>query len=202
MPPREVEMDDRPLPCLHQDRDGCRRPPHGAAVRYSVKSRPAAVLLEGASELGARTDLELPEDAAEVSLDRVLGHEERLRDLAVGHPFGGQARDAQFRGGEVAAALGGVSARAGTGGDEFIVGARGDRLRTAGTGQFERLAEWLARVGAPAGAADRGAQLEPSSPRRSRRRFPSRRRDRNRSPAAVSSTTWDVNRRRESWPRG
>ena len=117
-------------------------------------------MLQGASELRARSDLELPEDAAEVSLDRVLGNEERLRDLSIGLSFGGQARDAEFRGGEVAAALGGVSARAGTRADELIVGARGDRLRTTDTGQFERLAEWLARVGAPAGAADRSAQLD------------------------------------------
>jgi hypothetical protein len=105
-------------------------------------------------------DLELPEDAAEVSLDRVLGNEQRLRDLAVRHSFGGQTRDAQFRGGKVAAALGGVSARAGTGSDELIVGARGDRVRAAETRQFERLAEWLAGLGAATGAAGCGAQLD------------------------------------------
>jgi len=40
------------------------------------------------------------------------------------------------------------------------VGAHGNGVGAAGTGQLERLAEWLARVGASAGAADRGAQLE------------------------------------------
>jgi hypothetical protein len=105
-------------------------------------------------------DLELSKDAAEVSLDRVLGHEERLRDLAVCHPFSGQTRDPKLRGGEVAAALSRVSARAGTHGDELVVGALGDRVRTADTGQFEPFAESLARVGAPACSAHRGAQLD------------------------------------------
>src|SRR5262249_3541763 len=140
-----------------QDRADCLARPHGTTVRYSVK---AWRRLESAGELRARTDLELAEDGAEVSLDRVLGNEERLRDLAVGHPFGGQTRHASFRGGEVAATLGRVSAGAGTCGDELIVDARGDRVRTAATGQFERLAERLARIGAPAGAADRGSQLQ------------------------------------------
>src|SRR5207247_11253716 len=107
-----------------------------------------------------RTDLEVPEDAAEVRLDGVLGEEERLCDLAVGHSLGGHASDAQLGGCEVAAALGRVSARAGAGGDELVVGAYSHCVGTAGAGQVERLAEWLARVGAPAGAAGRRAQLE------------------------------------------
>src|SRR5438105_3652812 len=124
------------------------------------EKRAARARLEGASELRARTDLELAEDAAEVSLDRVLGQEEGLRDLAVGRPLGGHASDAQLRGGEMAAALGGVSARASTGCDELVVGAHSNRVGTAGTGHLERLAKWLARIGAPAGATGRRAQLE------------------------------------------
>src|SRR6476620_2491119 len=65
---------------------GSRRLPGAASRRGGEvfrESRPAAVL-QGASELRARTDLELPEDAAEVSLDRVFGDEERLRDLSIG----------------------------------------------------------------------------------------------------------------------
>jgi hypothetical protein len=129
-------------------------------VRNSVRSAPPQELLEGASELRARTDLELAEDAAQVRLDGVLGEEERLCDLAVGHSLGSHASDAQLGGGEVAAALGRVSTRAGAGGDELVVGAHSNRVGTAGTGQVKRLAEWLARVGAPAGAANRRAQLE------------------------------------------
>ena len=116
--------------------------------------------LEGASELRARADVELAEDAAEVSLDRVLGQEEGLRDLAVGHPLGGHSCDAQLGGGEGAAAFGRVSARARTGGDELVVGAYCNGVGAAGTGQLERLSERLARFGAPTGAADRRAQLE------------------------------------------
>src|SRR5436190_6616570 len=63
------------LSARDQDRVGCRWPPHGEAVRYSVKY-PGPGGLQGAGELGARTDLELPEDGAEMSLDRVLGDEE------------------------------------------------------------------------------------------------------------------------------
>ena len=44
-----------------------------------------------------------------------------------------------------------VPAGTGTGCDELLVGAGGDRVGAAGTGLFERLAEWLACVGAPAG---------------------------------------------------
>jgi hypothetical protein len=95
-----------------------------------------------------------------VSLDGVLGQEERLCDLAVGPPLGGHASDAQLGGGEVTAALGGVPARTGTGRDELVVGTHGNRIGAAGTGQLERLAERLARVAAPAGAAGGGAQLE------------------------------------------
>src|SRR5512132_4048795 len=114
------------------------------------EKRAAQELLEGASELRARTDLELAKDVAEVRLDGVLGEEERLCDLAVGHSLGGHASDAQLGGGEMAAALGGISAGAGAGCDELIVGAHSNRVGTAGTGQLERLAEWLARVRAPA----------------------------------------------------
>ena len=74
--------------------------------------------------------------------------------------LGGHTSDAQLGGGEVAAALGGVSAGAGAGCDELVVGAHGNRVGTAGAGQLERLAEWPARVGAPAGAAGRRAQFE------------------------------------------
>src|SRR5262245_42072471 len=88
-------------------------------------------LLEAATELRARPDVELAEDAAEVSLDRVLREEERLCDLTVGHSLGGHASDTQLRGGEVAAALGGVAAGPGTGCDEFFVGARSNRVGTA-----------------------------------------------------------------------
>jgi len=40
------------------------------------------------------------------------------------------------------------------------VGAHSDRVGAAGTGKLERLAEWLARVGALAGASGRRAQFE------------------------------------------
>src|SRR5262249_39065514 len=81
--------------CRNQDRGACGRPPHGAPVRNSVRSGRLA-LLEGAGKLRSRAEVELAEDAAEVSLDGVLGEEERLRDLTVGHPLGGHASDAQL----------------------------------------------------------------------------------------------------------
>src|SRR5437773_7206089 len=105
-----------------QDRGVCGQPPHGAPVRNSVRNRAGpGELLEGASELRARPDVELAEGAAKVSLDCVLGQEEGLRNLAVGHPLGGHASDAELGSGEVAAALNGISAGAGTGSDELVV---------------------------------------------------------------------------------
>src|SRR5215831_689451 len=95
-----------------------------------------------------------------VRLDRVLRHEEALSDLSVRHSLGSHTRDAHLGSSEVAAALRGVATRTGAGGDELVVGTRSDRVGTAGTCQLERLAEWLTRIGAPAGAADRGAELE------------------------------------------
>ena len=49
----------------------------------------------------------------------------------------------------------GISAGSRTGCDELVVGSHGNGVGTAGAGQLERLAEWLARLGAPAGASDR-----------------------------------------------
>jgi hypothetical protein len=51
----------------------------------------------------------------------------------------------------MAATLGRVSAGAGTGCDELVVGAHSNRVGTADMGQVERLAKWLAGVGAAAG---------------------------------------------------
>src|SRR6185437_3750821 len=103
---------------------GSRRPAEAASRKHPEVFREAggAGGLQGAGELRARADPELPKDAAEVSLDRVLGDEERLRDLAVRHSFSGQTCDAQLGGGEVAAALAGISARTRTGSDQLLVG--------------------------------------------------------------------------------
>src|SRR4051794_21594265 len=49
----------------------------------------ALPLTQRAGELRARADVELAVAAREVHLDRLLGQEERLRDLLVGHPLGG-----------------------------------------------------------------------------------------------------------------
>ena len=95
-----------------------------------------------------------------MSLDGVLGQEQGLRDLSVGHRSGRHAGHAQLGGGEVAAALGGISAGSRTGCDELVVGSHGNGVGTAGAGQLERLAEWLARLGAPAGASGRRPQFE------------------------------------------
>jgi hypothetical protein len=94
-----------------------------------------------------------------MSLDGVLSQEQGLRDLAVGHRVGRHAGHPQLGGSEVAAALGGISAGSRTGCDELVVGSHGNGVGTAGAGQLERLAEWLARLGAPAGASDRCPQL-------------------------------------------
>jgi hypothetical protein len=49
--------------------------------------------------------------ARQVHLDRLLGHEQGLRDLAVREPVGGHARDAGLAGGQPAAALDRAAAR-------------------------------------------------------------------------------------------
>src|SRR3712207_4147235 len=55
---------------------------------------------EPLAERLARGHVELAEDLGEVALDRARGDEERLRDLAVREPLGGQLRDAQLAGRE------------------------------------------------------------------------------------------------------
>src|SRR5262249_43071511 len=95
-----------------------------------------------------------------VSLDRVLGHEEALSYFAVGHSLGGHTSDAQFRGREGVTTFGGVPARARTCRNELVVRARRDGVRTAGTGQLERLAQRLACVGASSDAAGCRPELE------------------------------------------
>ena len=116
--------------------------------------------LEGSSELRSRVDVELAEDAPEVRLDGVLGQEQGLCDLPVCHSVGGEASDAELGGCEIAAALDRVTARPGARCDQLVMGARGNRVRAAGTGECECFAEWLACICALAGASRRRAELE------------------------------------------
>src|SRR4051794_90793 len=60
---------------------------------------------QGACEWGARADVELPVAAGEVYFDRLLGHKQRLGDVAVRAALGGEPRDPELAGREPAAAL-------------------------------------------------------------------------------------------------
>src|SRR5690349_4556085 len=137
-----VSLKSPPLPCLSAWAEVAARPRTGIAIRErSFLFMPPMVrrrarggigddpqgLPQSARELGARGDVELAVSAGQVHLDRLLGQEQRLRDLAIGHAFGGHAGDALLGRGQLAPALDRVAARAGAGGDELVVSARGDR---------------------------------------------------------------------------
>src|SRR4051812_6777596 len=117
-------------------------------------------LPQSAGKLRARADVQLAVGAGQMHLDRLLGQEQRLGDLAVGHALGGHARDALLGRGQLAPALDRVAPRARAGGDQLVVGLRGDCGRVACRRELDGFGERRPRVGAAAGAAMRGAERE------------------------------------------
>ncbi len=92
-------------------------------------------------------------------LDRLLGQEEGLGDLAVGHPLRRHPRDAQLACRERAAALDRVAPGSGAGGDELVVGACCHRSRPAHERKLESGAKRVAGGGPLARSAQRRTEL-------------------------------------------
>jgi hypothetical protein len=127
-------------------------------------------------ELVSGTDVELSVRAAEVRFDRLLGHEQRLRGLAVAEPSGDDVGDATLAGRE----------RLETGEDgpgdgdaeraKLVARPFHERDAAAAMGPIKALTERVARGGSLAQAAQRGAELDQPgtagtfSPTRRRRR--------------------------------
>src|SRR6266545_7727993 len=114
---------------------------------------------ERARELRARADRELAVDAREVDLDRPLGNEERLRDLAVGGAFGRQLGDAALTGRQRLDAAQGNAAGARAGGEKLALGTCSEWRGAADRRQLKSLAKLLARLRAAIGSAECRAQL-------------------------------------------
>ncbi|HEX8859076.1 MAG TPA: hypothetical protein VGC06_08290, partial [Actinomycetes bacterium] len=74
----------------------------------------------------------------EVHLDGPQGHEQRLRDLAVGAPGGGQLGDPALTAGQGVDALQGRPPRAETEAAELVTGAGRDRQPAGPAGEIER----------------------------------------------------------------
>ena len=72
-------------------------PIHAVGV---IASQAATSFANAPGSSGTRTDLQLGVRVAEVRLHRLLRHEQRLGDLAVAHPVGGQLRDAALARGQ------------------------------------------------------------------------------------------------------
>jgi hypothetical protein len=75
-----------------------------------------------------------------MDLDRSLGDEERLRDLAVRWPRGGELGDAPLARRQRGDAAQGDPARPGAGGEQLVLGAGGELCGAADRGELDRLA--------------------------------------------------------------
>jgi hypothetical protein len=105
---------------------------------------------ECAGKLRPGADAELAVCAGEVNLDSPWGDEQRLGDLAVGRPLGRQfCHSTLARRERLDATQGDPSRPCAAGGSEFCLGACGERHRAAERRQIQRLAQLVARVGAP-----------------------------------------------------
>src|SRR6266542_5975471 len=133
--------------------------PLGEGGRPRKRKLDAGRFGEGGRKLRARADRELAVDAREVDFDRPLGDEERLRDLAVGGPFGRHLGDAPLAGGERLEAAQGDAPGTRAGGEELALGAGGEGRGAADRRQLERVPKLLARLRATVGSAKRRSQL-------------------------------------------
>src|SRR5829696_7885907 len=111
-------------------------------------------------ELLTRLDRELGERVAQVTLDRPLGHEQLLRDLAVRHPVARHGGDAALARRQGVAPARGEAAWTCAGGDELFACVLGERARATAVREVHSLPEWPSRLGSAAGPAERRAKLD------------------------------------------
>ena len=119
-----------------------------------------AAAREHAGQLAARGDVELAERASKVRLDRLLGDEQRLRDLAVGLPVAASSATRRSLGvSESAPARSTVRGRTPIAASSARA-RRSRLLRSASRRQGQTLQEWLTRRRALPGGAERGAEID------------------------------------------
>src|SRR3954447_8290425 len=99
--------------------------------------------LESGGDLGAGADVELAIRVGQVSLDGSHPHEQRLCDLTIGRPIGGQLCHPQLTRGERIAATDVVATRAGAGRAQLLARASRQRVRATAHGEVEGLPERL-----------------------------------------------------------
>src|SRR5919197_2279335 len=121
--------------------------PFGAESRRTAATLVRA--LQHPRQLLARADAELPVDVLEMALDRLLGHEEGLRDLAVRKSLGGERGDAALADRERVGAGEDEPARARAARAQLRPGALDERVGAAAMGEIEAPAQGIARVDAP-----------------------------------------------------
>ena len=110
-------------------------------------------------QLLARADVELGVRPPEVRLDRLAGHEQRLGDLGVRQPAGGEVGDPPLARGQRVDAAQLQPARARAGRQQVVARLLGEHGRAAALRQVERLAQRLARLAAAVGAPLRRAEV-------------------------------------------
>ena len=132
--------------------------PAAAALKSSLAL--ARRSLRACSSLVATRDAELAVGALEVRLGGRGGDEQRLRDLAIGQPLGGQPGDAQLAGGERVAAGDRVAPWLGAGGDQLRARLVGDPPRATAVSEIKRSPlELRPRLDAAASARERRATV-------------------------------------------
>src|SRR5581483_4912739 len=120
--------------------------------------RPAELLGQGRRELAPRSDPELPVAAREVDLHGLERHVERLRDLLVRVPRGGEIRHAPLARRERTRTGPLGRARPCARGVELRADALLEPVGAAAVGEVERAAERVARLGRPPLESQRGAE--------------------------------------------
>src|SRR5262252_802689 len=130
----------------------------GAAAIASLEGRhPCLFFAERRGQLAPTGDLELGVGAREMALDRLERDVELVGDLAICAAFGRQPRDAKLARRQRLDALAPRTSRSRADGVQFLAYASGQWRRSTARGEVERLAEEIARLGALAGPAKRGA---------------------------------------------
>ena len=111
-------------------------------------------------ELRAGADLELAVGVAQVHLDRLDRDEERLRDVPVALPVGGELCHAPLARGEcIEPRLDNVP-RSRTGGRDLIVRSLGEPEGSDSSGEVDALSKPLACLDSLVGAAERCAEVD------------------------------------------
>ena len=111
-------------------------------------------------ELSTRADVELAVDAAEVLLDGLDGHEQRLGDLLVAQLFRGHVRDPPLARREFVEAAEQDRAAMRAGRREFVVASCDQRGRAALMRELDSLAQKLPRFTAAVAATQSGAEID------------------------------------------